>query len=59
MHIFLVAAEREILAKFLKIPSEAQHRRRIPIMCSVREGNIAQFILNASTVESPRSGDLR
>jgi hypothetical protein len=60
MHIFLVATGREVLVKFPRVPSESQHRKRLPIVPSVREGNINQFLLRVpiTKAQAPEvSGD--
>jgi hypothetical protein len=55
MHIFLVVAEREVPTEFLRVPSRAQYRRRLPVMCSICEGNIAYFLSKVSAVKNPSS----
>jgi hypothetical protein len=35
MHIFMAAIEREVLVEFPRVPSRAQHRIRLAIVCPV------------------------
>jgi hypothetical protein len=55
MHILLTVAEGEVLVEFPRVLSGAQHRRRLSVMRSARERNIAQFLLKISAVKSLRS----
>jgi hypothetical protein len=58
MHIFWAVAKREILVELPRVPSGAQHGRGFSIVRSVREGNIAQFLLKVSLAKSTSSGSL-
>jgi hypothetical protein len=55
MHIFLTIVEREVLVEFSRVPSGAQHRRRLFVMCLECEGNAAQLLPKVPAAKSPSS----
>jgi hypothetical protein len=43
MHILLAVAQREVHVDFSRVPSGAQHKRGLHVLCPARVRNTAQF----------------
>jgi hypothetical protein len=57
--MILAASQRKVLVEYPRVPSGAQYRRRFLVMRSIRERNIAQFLLKVSAVKSSISRSFR
>jgi hypothetical protein len=58
MHLFLIAVKRKVPAQVSGVPGGAQHKGRLLIMFSEREGDTPQFLSEVLAVESPSPGGI-